>query len=85
MRLENTDAEGRVILADALTYAVRYKPKVVIDVATLTGAGYCGFRRTRLGALPKERQTCRGADRSGRRNERIHLASAALGRIRSRY
>lgn len=34
----NTDAEGRVILADALTYAERYKPEVVIDVATLTGA-----------------------------------------------
>ncbi|MDP2789664.1 MAG: leucyl aminopeptidase [bacterium] len=34
----HTDAEGRVILADALTYAERYKPAVVIDVATLTGA-----------------------------------------------
>ncbi len=34
----NTDAEGRVILADALTYAQKYNPSVVIDVATLTGA-----------------------------------------------
>jgi leucyl aminopeptidase len=34
----NTDAEGRVILADALTYAKKYNPEVVIDVATLTGA-----------------------------------------------
>lgn len=34
----NTDAEGRLILCDALTYAARYKPDVVIDVATLTGA-----------------------------------------------
>lgn len=34
----HTDAEGRVILADALTYAERYKPAAVIDVATLTGA-----------------------------------------------
>ena len=34
----NTDAEGRLILCDALTYAERYKPDVVIDVATLTGA-----------------------------------------------
>lgn len=34
----HTDAEGRVILADALTYAKRFKPSVVIDVATLTGA-----------------------------------------------
>ena len=34
----NTDAEGRLILCDALTYAERYKPDVVIDIATLTGA-----------------------------------------------
>lgn len=34
----DTDAEGRLILADALTYAKRFKPSVVIDVATLTGA-----------------------------------------------
>ena len=34
----NTDAEGRLILADALTYAGRYKPVGIIDLATLTGA-----------------------------------------------
>ena len=34
----NTDAEGRLILCDALTYAERYEPASVIDVATLTGA-----------------------------------------------
>ncbi len=34
----NTDAEGRLILADALTYAVKQKPDVIIDLATLTGA-----------------------------------------------
>lgn len=34
----DTDAEGRLILADTLTYAKRFKPAVVIDVATLTGA-----------------------------------------------
>ena len=34
----NTDAEGRLILADALHYAKRYKPELVIDLATLTGA-----------------------------------------------
>jgi leucyl aminopeptidase len=34
----NTDAEGRIILADALTYAKRYDPSLVVDVATLTGA-----------------------------------------------
>jgi leucyl aminopeptidase len=34
----NTDAEGRLILCDALTYAERYNPRAVIDIATLTGA-----------------------------------------------
>jgi len=36
--IDNTDAEGRLILADALTYADRYKPQAVVDLATLTGA-----------------------------------------------
>jgi leucyl aminopeptidase len=38
IEVRNTDAEGRIILADALTYAKRYKPSLVVDVATLTGA-----------------------------------------------
>jgi leucyl aminopeptidase len=36
--VDNTDAEGRLILADALSYASQYKPHLVIDLATLTGA-----------------------------------------------
>eukprot|EP01080_Neovahlkampfia_damariscottae_P012285 gene12285-5868_t len=38
IEVDNTDAEGRLILADALCYASTLKPKVIIDVATLTGA-----------------------------------------------
>jgi leucyl aminopeptidase len=34
----NTDAEGRLVLCDALTYAERYQPRAVVDIATLTGA-----------------------------------------------
>lgn len=34
----STDAEGRLILADALTYSLRYQPKAIVDLATLTGA-----------------------------------------------
>lgn len=34
----NTDAEGRLVLADALSYSLKYKPKAIIDIATLTGA-----------------------------------------------
>ncbi|MBW2558982.1 MAG: leucyl aminopeptidase [Deltaproteobacteria bacterium] len=38
IEIKNTDAEGRLILADALTFAGRYKPAAIIDLATLTGA-----------------------------------------------
>ncbi|MXZ32480.1 MAG: leucyl aminopeptidase [Gammaproteobacteria bacterium] len=39
----NTDAEGRLVLCDALTYAERFKPACVIDIATLTGAAVAAF------------------------------------------
>jgi leucyl aminopeptidase len=38
IEIVTTDAEGRLVLADALTYACRYKPAAIIDLATLTGA-----------------------------------------------
>jgi leucyl aminopeptidase len=38
IEVANTDAEGRVVLADALAYAGRYKPDLILDLATLTGA-----------------------------------------------
>jgi leucyl aminopeptidase len=38
MEIHNTDAEGRVVLADALAYAVEQKPDAIVDLATLTGA-----------------------------------------------
>lgn len=52
----NTDAEGRVILADALEYAKRYKPALVVDVATLTGAAIValGLRYSGLFATDKK-------------------------------
>jgi len=38
VEIGNTDAEGRLVLADALTYAAEFKPELIIDMATLTGA-----------------------------------------------
>ena len=38
VEIMNTDAEGRLVLCDTLTYAARFKPQSVVDVATLTGA-----------------------------------------------
>jgi leucyl aminopeptidase len=45
----NTDAEGRLILCDALTYAERFKPKAVVDIATLTGACVIALGAVRSG------------------------------------
>jgi leucyl aminopeptidase len=45
----NTDAEGRLVLCDALTYAERFKPKAVIDIATLTGACVVALGAVRSG------------------------------------
>jgi leucyl aminopeptidase len=47
----NTDAEGRLILCDALTYARRFKPETVIDVATLTGACVIALGHHRTGVM----------------------------------
>ncbi len=45
----NTDAEGRLILCDALTYAERFKPRAIIDIATLTGACVIALGNIRSG------------------------------------
>ena len=45
----NTDAEGRLILCDALTYAERFKPSAVVDIATLTGACVIALGNLRSG------------------------------------
>jgi leucyl aminopeptidase len=47
----NTDAEGRLILCDALTYAERFNPDCVIDIATLTGACVVALGRIPSGLL----------------------------------
>ena len=50
----NTDAEGRLILCDALTYAERFKPAVVVDVATLTGACVVALGNVRSGLFASD-------------------------------
>ena len=47
----NTDAEGRLILADALSYASRYKPELVIDLATLTGSAMRAIGRNAMAGM----------------------------------
>ncbi len=50
----NTDAEGRLILCDALTYAERYTPKAVIDIATLTGACVIALGNSTTGLMSND-------------------------------
>ena len=49
----NTDAEGRLILCDALTYVQRYEPQATVDVATLTGACVIALGRYASGLMSK--------------------------------
>jgi len=49
----NTDAEGRLVLCDALTYAERYQPRAVIDIATLTGACIVALGKHASGLMTK--------------------------------
>ena len=55
----NTDAEGRLILSDALTYAEKYNPSVVIDIATLTGACVIALGAHASGLLANNDQLAR--------------------------
>lgn len=55
--IDNTDAEGRLILADALCYADRFKPEVVIDLATLTGAVVIALGNTTTGMMGTDNST----------------------------
>jgi leucyl aminopeptidase len=50
----NTDAEGRLILCDALTYAQKFEPQVIIDAATLTGACVVALGKHASGLMTKD-------------------------------
>lgn len=54
----NTDAEGRLLLCDTLTYAERFNPEVVIDLATLTGACLIALGRVASGLLGNDDELC---------------------------
>lgn len=51
VEVANTDAEGRLILADAISYAARYEPELVITVATLTGSAAMTFGNKAIAAM----------------------------------
>jgi leucyl aminopeptidase len=61
----NTDAEGRLILCDALTYARRFKPDVIIDIATLTGACVIALGNPASGLFSNNEQLAKGLLEAG--------------------
>ncbi len=70
--VDNTDAEGRLILADALSFASKYNPDVVIDLATLTGACVVALGHHATGMMGNDQPTMDALTASGNRTyERV--------------
>jgi leucyl aminopeptidase len=61
----NTDAEGRLILCDSLTYAAKFNPDTVIDIATLTGAVISALGKVASGVLSNDQQLANDLIESG--------------------
>ena len=85
----NTDAEGRLILADALTYVGRYRPRVVIDLATLTGACIIALGNQAAAVLGNHngliRQLIKAGERSGERLWQLPLWDDYATQIKSDF
>ena len=81
VEVDNTDAEGRLVLADALSYAERFKPDVLLDYATLTGAVLIALGHE-CAAVFSGDDVLAAELLAGRRSDRrTPLAAAALGRL----
>lgn len=66
IEVNNTDAEGRLVLADALAYAVKQNPDEIIDIATLTGAVVTALGRVAAGIMGSNRKLMEGLVDSGK-------------------
>ena len=85
----NTDAEGRLILADALTYVGRYQPRFVIDLATLTGACIIALGNQAAAVLGNHdgliRQLLKAGERSGEKFWQLPLWDEYTDLIKSDF
>lgn len=83
----STDAEGRLILADALAYAKRYKPKAVVDLATLTGGCVVALGRVASGLMGTDEALIqalrRAAEESGEKTWPLPLYDEYAEQIKS--
>lgn len=68
IEIVNTDAEGRLLLADALSWAQRYQPAAVVDCATLTGAAVIGLGHTATAVLGTDPTTIQALIAAGERS-----------------
>jgi len=72
VEVQNTDAEGRLILADALAYAQRYNPAALIDIATLTGACVVALGQFAVGMFGTDDKLKAQVEKSGQKaGERV--------------
>jgi len=85
----NTDAEGRLVLCDVLTYAERFEPEVVIDVATLTGACVVALGNHMSGLLsnhnPLAHELLNASEQAGDRAWRLPMADEYQEQLDSNF
>jgi leucyl aminopeptidase len=85
----NTDAEGRLILCDALTYSRRFKPREVIDIATLTGACVIALGAHNSAVMSNHDEMAEGLLAAGRRSAdtcwRMPLAEEYQEQLKSNF
>jgi leucyl aminopeptidase len=85
----NTDAEGRLILCDALTYARKFKPAAVVDIATLTGACVIALGKHHTGLLstsdPLAKSLLNAGDKADDRAWRLPLTEEYGEQLKSNF
>lgn len=87
--VNNTDAEGRLILADALSYATELKPKAIFDAATLTGAMVVALGNIHTGYFTRSNEVDKkiksASDQSGELTWRMPLTDAHVSDMKGTY
>ena len=81
VEINNTDAEGRLILADALAYAIEQGADRVVDIATLTGAVLIALGSTYAAVISNDDELAGEVEAAGERDRRAGLAPAPPPRV----
>tara|TARA_B100001173_G_C15619393_1_gene392382 strand:- start:56 stop:571 length:516 start_codon:yes stop_codon:yes gene_type:complete len=85
----NTDAEGRLVLCDAITYSKKYKPKYMLDMATLTGACLVGLGKYPTGLFSNDKQLAtlieKSAERTGDRVWQLPLYDDYFDELKTNF